>query len=298
NESFLTGNVTSPFAGLLPGSTINGATVQRQQLLRPFPEFGTFGIEEYTGSDSYKSGTIQVERRFRSGNSFTVQYTRSSSRDRQKFLNSADGILEDRVSPNERPNRLSFGASFLLPFGRQQKWGSGWNGAVDAVLGGWQASGTYQMQSGFPLTWNSSYYDASCGDPLSLVSNIGETVNGKISGLDVPAWDTSCFYFHDAAVQTAGVDDPVKQRNDQRIQLNNNVRYFPSTLPDVRTHRLHLMDVGLFKNFSLPSSMKLQVRLEWINALNYTVLWNPDINPRNSTFGLINQDRNNPRDLQ
>jgi hypothetical protein len=38
---------------------------------------------------------------------------------------------------------------------------------------------------------------------------------------------------------------------DPRIQLANNVRYFPSTLPDVRTHQLHLMDLGLFKNFSL-----------------------------------------------
>jgi hypothetical protein len=44
--------------------------------------------------------------------------------------------------------------------------------------------------------------------------------------------------------------------------------------------------------------MKLQFRMEAINALNYTVLWNPDTNPRNSTFGFINQDRNNPRDFQ
>ena len=29
--------------------------------------------------------------------------------------------------------------------------------------------------------------------------------------------DVSCFYFHDAAVQTNGVDDPLKQRTDQRF---------------------------------------------------------------------------------
>jgi hypothetical protein len=166
------------------------------------------------------------------------------------------------------------------------------------VLGGWQVSGTYQYQSGFPLTWNSVYFDASCGSPTSLVSNIGKKVDGRTLGLDAPAWDTSCFYFHDAAVQTNGVDDPVKQRNDPRIQLANNVRYFPSMLPDVRTHQLHLLDLGLFKNFSVPGGAKVQVRFEWINALNYTVLWNPDTNPRNSTFGFINQDRNNPRDMQ
>ena len=103
-------------------------------------------------------------------------------------------------------------ASMLLPFGRSHQWGDGWSPAINAVLGGWQVSGTYQYQSGFPLTWASTYYDASCGDPAALVSTIGKTVNGQISGLDVPAWNTSCFYFHDAAVQTGGVDDPVKQR--------------------------------------------------------------------------------------
>jgi hypothetical protein len=30
----------------------------------------------------------------------------------------------------------------------------------------------------------------------------------------------------------------------------------------------------------------------------YAVLWTPYVNPRNSTFGFINQDRNNPRDVQ
>jgi carboxypeptidase family protein len=298
NEAFLTQQVPNPFAGLLPGSTLNTATVQRQQLLRPFPEFGTFGIEQQTGTDSYWAGTAQLERRFASGNSFTIQYTRSRTRDRLKYLNPQQDVLEDRVSTNDRPNRLSLGSSIVLPFGKDHRWGREWNGPVDAVLGGWQVSSTYQYQSGFPLTWNASYYDAGCGDPISLVSSIGKTVDGKILGLDAPAWDVSCFYFHDGAVQTNGVDDPVKQRNDQRIQLANNVRYFPSTLPDVRTHQLHLLDVGLFKNVSAGGGTKVQLRFEWINALNYTVLWNPDTNPRNATFGYINQDRNNPRDVQ
>ncbi len=298
NESFLTQQVANPFAGLLPGSTLNSATVQRQQLLRPFPEFGTFGIEQSSGSDSYNAGAVQIERRFRSGNSFTIQYTRSRTRDSLKYLNAAEDLLEDRVSPNDRPHRLSLGSSMVLPVGRAHRWGKEWSGPIDAILGGWQVSGTYQYQSGFPLTWNSSYYDSSCGNPASLGSSIGKTVNGQILGLDAPAWDVSCFYFHDGAVQTNGIDDPVKQRADQRIQLGNNVRYFPSTLPGVRTHQLHLLDTGLFKNFSGPHKMTLQLRLEWINALNYTVLWNPDTNPRNATFGFVNQDRNNPRDMQ
>src|SRR5207244_5234791 len=36
NESFLSQSVANPFLGLLPGSTINGATITRGQLLRPY----------------------------------------------------------------------------------------------------------------------------------------------------------------------------------------------------------------------------------------------------------------------
>ena len=66
----------------------------------------------------------------------------------------------------------------------------------------------------------------------------------------------------------------------------------------MRTHDLNLMDLGFYKNFALPRHMKFQVRIEMINGLNYTVLWNPGVDPRNASFGLINQDRNNPRDIQ
>jgi Carboxypeptidase regulatory-like domain len=298
NDTFLTTNVPSPFTTLLPGSTINGATVQRLQLLRPFPEFGTFAFEQYTGSDRYNAGTVQLEKRFRGGNSLTLQYTHSRLHDKLNYLNPADGVLEDRLSPNDRPNRFSMGSSIRVPYGRGEKWGSNINPAVDALIGGWQVTGTYQYQSGFPLTWGTSlYFDPSC-NPASLVSHIGEKINGGIGGLDVPAWDTSCFYFHDALVQVGGVDNPTLQRNDQRIQLGNNVRYMPSVFPNLRADNLHLMDLGLYKNVALPHNSKLQFRLELINALNYTVLFSPDQNPRNSTFGFITTDRNNPRDLQ
>jgi hypothetical protein len=272
--------VANPFAGLVPGTTFNGATVQRNVLLRPYPHFGTFAVEVYEGSDSYESATVQLQKRFRGGNSLTMQYTKSSTRDKLNYLNPPDGILEDRVSPNDRPHRFSIGSSLQLPFGKGERWGSDWTGVTDAVLGGWRLSGTYQYQSGFPLTWGNLYYDAAC-DPMKLTSNIGKQVAGGIAGLDVPGWDVSCFYFHDSQVQTGGVDDINKQRADGRINVGNIVRYFPSTLPGVR-------------------SAVLQIRVEFINALNYTVLWNPGVDPRATSglFGVVNQDRNNPRDIQ
>jgi hypothetical protein len=302
NEAFLSASVANPLSGLLPGSTFNNATVARNQLLRPYPHFGTFSVETYDGSDRYNAGTVQLQKTFRNGNSLTTQYTYSALHDKLNYLNPQDGVLDERVSPNDRPHRFSIGSVLRLPFGREQRWGTDWNALTDAVLGGWQMSATYQYQSGAPLTWGNVYYAESCGDPKNLKSNIGKQISEGgvtgIAGLDFPAWDRSCFYFSDAPVQVNGVVSASLQRSDQRISMGNTFRYFPSTLPNVRTDDLHLLDVGLTKNFSLPRGMRVQVRVEAINALNYTVLWNPNVQPNNANFGLVSTDRNNPRDFQ
>ena len=39
NIDRMTANVPNPFAGLIPGTPLNGSTIQRQQLLRAFPQF-------------------------------------------------------------------------------------------------------------------------------------------------------------------------------------------------------------------------------------------------------------------
>jgi hypothetical protein len=287
-EAFLSQTSPNPFAGLLPGSTINSATIARSQLLRPFPEFISVVTEEYRGSDHYQAGTILLEKRFTGHNSLVTSYTRSHESDKLNYLNPADGNLESRVSPNDRPNRFTLGGILDLPWGHGQRYGSNWNGLMDAVLGGWSVSAAYQWQSGFPLTWGTNIYYDPARDPKDLKSNIGGSCpGGGKAGLDCPAWDISGFYVPGGTGRT-----------DTRIQLGNNVRYFPSTLPNVRTANLNLLDFGLYKTFGLSRGMNLQIRIEAINALNYTVLWNPDQNPRNATFGFVNQDRNNPRDIQ
>jgi hypothetical protein len=300
-ESFLSAQVPNPFQGLLPGTSLNGSTIARSQLLRPFPQYlggasngavsgtGTIsvGTEDYVGSDSYNAVSFRLEKRFTGGNSLITTYTRSRSRDKLNYLNPGDGVLENRVSPNDRPNRATLGATLDLPFGQGRKWGSEWRGFKAALLGGWSVSMTYEYQSGFPLVWNSSIYYDPNRDPRDLKSNIGKHVACGIAGLDCPAWDTSGFYIPGGTGIT-----------DNRIQLGNNIRYFPSTLPNVRTADLYLMDVGIYKTFPLARGVAVQVRIETINALNYTVLWNPNQDPRSSTFGIVNQDRNNPRDIQ
>jgi len=64
-----------PLRGLLPGTSLNGATIARSQLLRPYPAFGnirTFGSD---GTSRYTSAQFKVERRFARGYSLLAAYT-------------------------------------------------------------------------------------------------------------------------------------------------------------------------------------------------------------------------------
>src|SRR5208337_2556220 len=49
-------------------------------------------------------------------------------------------------------NRFTASYVYQLPFGRGRTFGSSWNGVEEAILGGWQLSGIFTAQGGFPLT--------------------------------------------------------------------------------------------------------------------------------------------------
>jgi hypothetical protein len=309
NESYLSASVANPFYGLLPNTSLNGKTTTRYQLLRPYPEFLNVAVMEYTGSDSYNAGQLTISKRFQNGLSVIASYTQSKATEEVSYLNTFDSQLEHRTSPDDRPQRATVGATLPIPVGKGRHWGNGWGKVMQAIFGGWNVSLSYQYQQGFPMNatsggmpigWGNVYFDPTCSWKDLKVGSVGSrNSQGQVIGVQVPAWDTSCFYFHDAAVQTNGVDDPKKQRADPRINLGNNtIRYFPTILDQMRMPNLHLLDFGLSKWFDFGAGVQLQIRIDAINAINYTVWWAPDLNPRNATFGEFTTTRNTPRDIQ
>src|SRR5207302_3405905 len=102
-----------------------------------------------------------------------------------------------------------------------------------------------------------------------------------------PVFDISGFYFHDAAAQTSGVDDPVKQRADSRIRLSNNVRYFPSKLDGLRSPKLNLWDLSLIKQVRVSDRVHAQFHVEFLNAFNRAVYSNPVTDPQLADFGKV-----------
>jgi hypothetical protein len=290
NIDLLAQLVANPFAGLVPGGTINSATVARSQLLRPFPQFTGVTTFASDGTTSYNSFQTKLEHRFSKGYQLLVGYTLSRFKERVWRMNAADAEFEERLAGADTPHRLSIMSTYELPFGNGRQLGSNAGRLVDSLIGGWSVQAIGQFQTGFPIDFEDRnvYYD---GDPTALKAKYS-------SNTDVPVFDISGFYFHDAAVQTNGVDDPVKQRADQRKNLSNNVRYFPSRLGGVRGPTLKTWDISLVKQVRLAGNVRAQFHIEFLNAFNQAYFNNANTDPTSVNFGKVTTQNNLPRDIQ
>jgi hypothetical protein len=288
-NAFLTANVTNPFAGLLPGEGLNGATVQRQQLLKPYPQFNTnVDVRRYDGSSKFDSAQFRLERRFSGGYTVLTTYTWSDFKEKVTRLNESDTEFEERYNDTHLPHRFVLNGIWELPFGRGRRFASGANAVTDAIIGNWSVSAIWNWQSGRPnINMGNVYYD---GDITQLKTKYTDDPS-------VPVFDTSGFYFHDAAVQTNGVDDPAKQRADTRIQLTGNIRTVPTRWNGLRGPRYTNWDMSFVKGFEL-GRVRAQLHLELYNAFNDVFYNNPNITPNSANFGLVSSQNNLPRNFQ
>jgi hypothetical protein len=147
-------------------------------LRRPYANFGigAFAMANILSS-SYNAGTLKVERRFTQGYSFLSSYTWSKSLDEGSESFSLGGgnfsILSDNQNlkqnrgpaASDTPHRWVTSGILELPLGRGKPFlsGSGW---TDKVLGGWQFSGVFTLQSGLPFTPYIRNRNANTGSSL------------------------------------------------------------------------------------------------------------------------------------
>jgi hypothetical protein len=289
NVTFLGTLVPNPLVGLVPTGFTN-ATVARSQLLRPFPQFNNVPTNGTDGTSDYHSAQLRLERRFSKGYSIIGTYTRSHFTERVFKLNATDTSYEKRLARDDAPNRVTTSIVYQLPFGHGKPWGGGAGSVLNGFIGGWSVNGFGQFQSGRPLDWagRNIYFN---GDLKAL-----KAVYGKDSS--VPVFDISGFYFHDALVQTNGVDNPALQRTDPRISLSQNIRYFPSRIDGIRSPFLKLWDISIVKQVGLGGSVRGQFNLEFLNAFNTVVYNDANTAPNSADFGKVTSQNNLPRDIQ
>lgn len=123
------------------------------------------------GNQDYDALQVSAQKRMSAGLQFSANYTGSkcitnsigyygqggqAANTSAYFQNIYNAAAEWGPCDYHAAHNFVGNAIYSLPFGCGQKFGKNMNKAVDAVAGGWQASGILSLHTGFPLTINAT----------------------------------------------------------------------------------------------------------------------------------------------
>jgi hypothetical protein len=266
----LLNQVPNPFFGHIAssGCSLDQPTIQQGQLLRPHPEFCDINeTQDPAGGSHYNALDVNYTHRVSQGLTLLASYTFSkfvdnvggpenwasaSSNFSENIRNVYNLAAEKSVDATDTPHSFVLSYVYELPVGRGKKFGSGANGVVNTIIGGWQTSGTLTLKEGFPLTIGSSgnglnYFGA--GQHVDVVGNY------HIANPSRTEW------FNTSAFAVAGP-----------WSLGNAPRYFS----DLRAPGYKNFDISIQKYFPIQERFRFQFRLDMFNAFNHTNYYSPN----------------------
>jgi outer membrane receptor protein involved in Fe transport len=283
--AYLQTQVPNPFAGLLPDTSRNGATIQRQELLRPYPQFGditrnSFGI----GTAWYNSLQFIVQKRVSRGLTFTSSYTFSRTMEQDEFLNAQDAAPRKMIADQDRPHIWQFNGVYELPFGRGQPVGRDAGSALNRLVGGWQVNWNFNWQSGRPL-----------GMPGGVEPVPG--TSATLTDASADRWFNTCYVDLTGALQKCQPGESPVWRQRPPFTL----RTTPLRFDDIRVPWKPALDASLFKHVDVSRRMRLEIRLEAFNLTNTVIFEAPNTTFNDANFGKIAEPRGSvyfPRNVQ
>ncbi len=270
------------------------------------PQFSALAAWSSIGAGSYHGLQFTVRKRFTNGLQFDVNYTYSKSEDLASaqesgsttsaagaafagiIINTWNPSLQKAVSDYDTTHQINSFVSYSLPFGKGQRFASGANRLVDAIIGGWQISGIYRQTSGLPTNpsdgarwatnWEISSAAVPNGQPIPEVVSTG---NSAIGGPNL---------FQNPSAAFAAFREAFAGESGARNIL--------------RGAGLFNIDSGVYKNFTMPYNEhhKLQFRWEAYNLTN-SVRFDPQngisFNLLSSaSFGRLSRTLTQPRQMQ
>jgi len=287
--SALTQQVPNPFAGLLPGTSLNGPTITRAQSLRPFPQFGNIIMRQATlGKNQYHAGIFKLEKRMSNGWGGRINYTYSRLMDNQfgegnsysgtngNMQNAYDLDAEYSIGLLDVPHKLVISPIIELPFGEGKRWAS--SGAAAAILGDWTISSIVALESGFPIS-------VSTQNNLSNAFFLMQRPNA--TGTDpLTSGDREGRLFYTGANPGLWLN-PDAFVNPGLFQIGTN----PRTRGDIRTPHRNNWDFVATKDVRLGGSTRAQIRLEVLNITNTVKTLGPNTTQGSAAFGRISGQR-------
>jgi hypothetical protein len=267
-EDFLNQNPDEAFFNVLDWTFIQLLLDDESSLGRNLffhPQYAALSTFSTFAESDYHAGTVSVRQRFRDQLFLDFNYTFSKSFDNASGLQNSD-FYEDGAfvlnplqpeayrSVSDFDVRHIINASFLweLPVGRGRPFLSGLSKLGEALIGGWQLSGIFRWNSGFPAD---NIFDAQQWATNWNVQSFGVRVRPIKSS------------------PTKGGAAPPNLFRDPVFAYQSFRNARPGETGDRNPLRLPgfvSLDFGLAKSFALPwsESHRLQFRWEVFNATN------------------------------
>jgi hypothetical protein len=180
--------------------------------------------------------------------------------------------LDKSFSGFDIPHRFVANFEYELPFASGR-------GALKAIAGGWRVSGIGTLQSGPPISLNTTNATSSFnGGPAAQRPNrtgVSSRTPGSVRQRVDNYLDRAAFV------------------NPPRFTFGDAGRF----LPENRAPGLETWDVSFAKSFTIGESVRLMFRAETFNLLNRTNFLSPAIAFNTAPFGTISGSEN-PRWIQ
>jgi len=277
----LTRRVPNPFYGLVSTGALSTPTVSLNQLLRPFPQYGSIDSNlNNTASSKYHSFQLRAERRFAAGGQLLLTYTVSKMIDngsgrvvnftafRPPAQNQYDLRSERAVSQQDISQRLNLSHVVDLPFGSSRRWLNQVPKPLLWFVGGWSVQGTLVLNTGFPLALTSSG-NSGVFSPSLRPNNIGKSA--RLSG--DPQLRLNRFFETDVF----RIPEPFTFGNTGR------------TLPDVRGPGRRNYNVAVSKAMAISERLRMIFRAEAFNLTNTPFFMPPGTGLGTASFGVISE---------
>jgi hypothetical protein len=296
-------NQITSATGLAAISTPTPTLIQAN---RPFPAWGQLSGFNYNGISNYNALQTTINKRFTNGLLFSFNYTWSHFLDDQDSggWGSRGGTQYWQVGNNPKatygdsnfdiPNAFKGYASYELPFGKGKSYLNS-SSVLNEAVGGWRLAGTLIAQSGNPFTVVNE------NNSNSNLTGCANNVGGTATGGDV---NNGCNWFPNVTASThVGNPGPSQWFN---INAFANA-WTPPTTPgtgvpfafgnegrnSLRGPRLTVLNLSIAKGFQIREGIRVELRSDWVNALNHPSLGVPGQTFGGSNFGEINEGTQN-----
>ena len=237
-------------------------TIQKNQLLRPYPNINGLSTTQYYGKAKNNSLQVVFLRRLSKGLNLSANYTYSDASVWNLIVNQYDAAPQAWTPTNiPLPNRVNVTGIYELPFGKGRALLT--TGILSHVIGNWQVALTYDFQQGPFLTWGNNFY---YGD----LSKVSQTLTQGTKTLN--QWFNTSAPF---------------ERNSANGPAADQARIFPENVTSVRADGLNQWNANLRRDFRLREGMTFEVRMDALNLFNRSQFSAPDNNPFDTTFGLV-----------